>query len=446
MKKYIYLMLSMVMAGIFASCSKDEPFDNFSDKATGQLSTRSMGLDVTVQNDGTRASSINVDDFTVQFFLDGAEAPEATYIYGKMPELVTLPVGHYTAIAFYGDLDQKAQFENPCYKGEVEFDIQANEITTVEETIVCSLANVKVTVVFDKTLQDVVGDDCVVTVKVGKHDSDTDAGVLDFENHHIADGKAGYFSHVENSNTLVAIFNGTVDGGKSTDIKTFNDVKPGTHYRILFKLHSAGDEDPGYINPDDTDGLITIEAVVDTEHIDRDIDSGDTTLKDDSRPQEGSPEPDEPSVPDVPGAEKPVIEVSSPYTMGGTINEIELNEDRESKYPVTLHVTSSSEKGFTGFKVKIDSNTLTKQELESVDLTDEFDLVNPGQYTKALQGLGFLEDGVDSLRGKTDVTLSITDFVPMLVALGEGTHKFILTVTDANGTTQDVLVMHNIEF
>lgn len=439
-------MLSVVLAGMLAGCSKDEPFDNGTEGATGQFSTRSLGLEVSVQNGGTRAGAPNVNDFTVEFYRDGAEDPEASYTYGRMPELVTLPVGHYTAVAYYGDHTEKAKFENPCYRGETEFDIEADKITTAEKQIVCTLSNVKVTVVFDASLQNVAGEDCVVTVKVGKHDSDPDAGVLDYTALHVANESAGYFAHEENSNTLVAIFNGTVDGGLSHDLKTFSDVKPGTHYRIVFRLHNAGDEDPGFIGPDD-DGMITIETVVDTEHIEGNVDPGETTLPDDMRPQEGEPEPDDPVVPDDPNAEKPSISVSSPYEMGGKVNEIELTEDHEqSKYPVILHVKSASPGGFTAFKVKIDSNTLTKRELEDVELTDEFDLVSPGQYTSKLQGLGFLEEGVESLRGATDVSLSITDFIPLLVALGEGTHNFILTVSDANGTTVDTLTFHNIAY
>ena len=107
----------------------------------------------------------------------------------------------------------------------------------------------------------------------------------------------------------------------------------------------------------------------------------------------------------------------------GTVVEIEIN----------------SETGITEFKVVIDSDTLDADELDSVGLQPELDLINPGEFEAGLKDCGFpVKDQVD---GQTHVSFSITDFIPMLGALGAGQHKFILKVTDANGQTVKTLTL-----
>ena len=91
---------------------------------------------------------------------------------------------------------------------------------------------------------------------------------------------------------------------------------------------------------------------------------------------------------------------------------------------------SEAEGGFKVFTVDIISNTLTPEELVGVGLTDHLDLINPGQYEETLDQMGFPV----SIGGKTSAEFNITGFLALLGALGEGTHEFKLTVTDANGT------------
>ena len=87
--------------------------------------------------------------------------------------------------------------------------------------------------------------------------------------------------------------------------------------------------------------------------------------------------------------------------------------------------------GIQKLEVTIDSPLLSKSELESVGLTDQFDLAAPGQYADKLSALGFPVN----IGGKTSVTFNISSFVPLLGALGHGTSQFILKVTDMKGAT-----------
>ena len=426
-------MLSVVIASLMASCSKDDPFGNDYDKRTGRLLT--SALDVSLQNEyaprslrphQARAKAPSVLDFTVAFFLDGKEEPVATYSYRELPEIITLPVGSYTAKAFYGD-NASAKWENPYYEGSTTFQIKEDQITDKVDPIRCSLSNVRVSIFFDQALKDVMDADCKVTVKVGE------SGSLDFT---LDDegSRSGYFAYVEDSHTLAAVFSGTVDGGYSTETKHYNNVKPGNHYQITFKLHSASDEDPGAIVPPSQGGLVDIDAEVSDTDMNADVDPGETVIPDTDRPKEEDPTPENPGkddpIPDVPGKAAPAINVKAPYAMNV---EQDLQDD-----PIVITVHSDAPAGIKTFKVRIDSEKLTPQELEGVHLNQNLDLVNPGQYAEGLTTLGFPIEG--DVVGQHDIELTISaEFVGLLRILGESYHHFILTVGDDNGTTVSTL-------
>ncbi len=100
-----------------------------------------------------------------------------------------------------------------------------------------------------------------------------------------------------------------------------------------------------------------------------------------------------------------------------------------------LNVHSSSADGFTEFICDIDSPKLDEEELSGMGLSTHMDLVNPGNLVDGLGGLGLPYN----VGGKTDVKFDISQFVGLLGMLGEGEHHFIITVTDANGTTSKTL-------
>ena len=88
--------------------------------------------------------------------------------------------------------------------------------------------------------------------------------------------------------------------------------------------------------------------------------------------------------------------------------------------------------GISTFTVRIDSPLLSAEELASIGLSSNLDLVNPGSMASALSGLGFPVN----IGGETSVSFNISKFIPMLELLGSGTSNFHLTVTDSKGNTQ----------
>ena len=95
------------------------------------------------------------------------------------------------------------------------------------------------------------------------------------------------------------------------------------------------------------------------------------------------------------------------------------------------------------FKVKIISETLNADQLTSVGLAAEFSLVNDTQFFESLGGLGFPVG--DAVYGKTELDLSISNFLSVLAMLGPGEHDFEMSVTDmeGNATTKTVMFRFN---
>ncbi len=105
-----------------------------------------------------------------------------------------------------------------------------------------------------------------------------------------------------------------------------------------------------------------------------------------------------------------------------------------TSYPdVVINITSPT--GFTGFVVGIDSATLTASSLEEMGLAAEMDLINPATTDMAtkLDDLGFPVEG--DVEGATSMVVDITQFMPALAILGAGNTDFVLSVSDASGTT-----------
>jgi len=121
------------------------------------------------------------------------------------------------------------------------------------------------------------------------------------------------------------------------------------------------------------------------------------------------------------------------------------NIDERQTYAtgMTCDLNVTAPLGIADFKVKIISATLTPEELAGVGLAGEFSLVNDSQYFDSLKNLGFPVG--DEVVGKTELQLSITNFLSVLNMLGAGEHDFEMSVTDAEGNTTTKTVMMRFE-
>lgn len=447
MKRIKYTYLTLAIAAAFASCSSEQPFTEERLDGEGRLLTSAIAVELKSEEKLVRATAApDVNDFTVEFLNTGnLDTPVVSYRYGEMPEVVTLPVGDYIARAYfggeYGADGSTAAFSAPYYKGEsVQFSIEENKITDNIGTVVCSLANVKVTILFDENLVKVMSEDSKVTVNVGEK------GSLSFTKN---TDESGYFHYDEGSNTISAIFSGIVDGDETTESKSHSNVQPGNHYRITFKLHSVDPNEPGEITPGAPGNEIKIDATVQLEDLTGEgINVGDPSdddiyMEDDRYPSEGDPEPgpddpgNNPDNPDNPG-EGPTVTAEAP------INLDEWNDVVEDiKCVLNVH----SDTGVSGFSVEIDSPKLTNDVLTGVGLSSKFDLITclTAEGKDVEEGLIGLNLPVKTqVKDQNDIKFDITDFMPLLGIYGAAEHKFILTVSDAGGKTVIVLKLRTI--
>lgn len=431
MKKIANILRSFLPAAAIAltasvaltSCNDENPFTGGEEEVKyGKFSTRSLTVDINkdsgvpqLANRRHRAPAPQAAYFTVDFIKAGETAPAATYKYSEMPEIVTLPVGDYMVQAWHGE-NHAAAWENPRYEGAAPISIVADDITEVAEPVVCRLANVRVSIAFDAVLLANMSDDAKVSVQVGGH------GPMVFTKDDTE--RSAYFAHDPASSLLTATFSGKVEGLQSSETKAYNDVAPGKHYHITFRLHKVTDEDPGDIN-----GTLAVDAEVEVVDMNESLNTPDDIIVDDMRPTE---KPDEPVTPPV--GEGPVI------TANEGVNLEAVNDAIEGQSYI-LYVHSNSPAGIQKFDVEIISPKLTPAELQSVGLDANLNIAQtPASMAESLEGLGLPVN----VAGKTDVEFNITSFIPMLNALGAGEHTFRVTVTDALGTTVKSLKLRSL--
>ena len=411
---------------LLTGCAAEAPFPSErGDKdGMGEFRKSALNLDV-ITSEGidviTRAGEDSViNGFTIEFYKDGNR--EKRFIYKQMPDVVMLDPGVYRINAKYNE-DKDAAFENPVFEGmSGEFSVTAGSITSDIDPIKCVLKNVKVTIVFDKSIRDEIGDDGYVEVKLGN----SGPGLQYFAN----ETRAGYFK-IGSEKTLVATFHGDINGSQVTETKSLQDISAGTQYELTFKLHNHNTDNNGSLS-----GGVNVDASVNYENIDQEVSVKDVLLDDESeRPNQS--DPDEPNKGDE-GDDDPVTppaEGDGPTVVGrDPINIDDWNVASEGlKCVLDVH----SDTGITGFKVKIDSATLTDDILTGVGLASEFDLIActtaaGTDVRDGLEGLGL--PVAEQVNGQEDVVFDVSQFMGLLGIYGAADHRFILTISDASGT------------
>ncbi|MDE6553545.1 MAG: DUF4493 domain-containing protein [Muribaculaceae bacterium] len=419
---YIVAAASMALAG----CDKEATFNM--NPGEGQLNCRTLTVDY-INNTRANSSAVELGEFKVDFVNTANNETARSFKYAEMPEIVSLPQGSYRAEASFGD-NPIAEWEAPYYLGNTDFEINAGQITDDVDPVECVLSNIRVRVKINDLNLGLLGDDAKVVVHAGKE------GELTYD--HSTINQAGYFRFIENSHTLTAEFSGTVDGKyvNATPL-IFDNVESGKAYDINFTVNRPDNMEPGEIVVGGEPGNeITVNATIaivdQTKEIDPD-EPEDNILVDDMRPVNGSDDPGKDPNGDDPGTEVKGPKVI-PTAPGLKLGEAYTLIDPETT-PVSFKVTS--ETGIGEFKIVIESNSLTPEELQGVGLSANLDLINPGDLEGALNGLGF-KTGND-VAGQKECSFDISQFVPMLQVLGAGDHKFIITVSDADGTTEATL-------
>lgn len=410
--KNILFTLTALMALLFSSCHSEEMRMKETGKGEVSLAKFTLSVEVEIGDiEFSRASDIDVSNYIVTI-KDAKGEEVGNWIYGEMPEIISLAVGDYTVEAASSS-QPTTGIDMPYYKGEQEFTIEANKLTEVE-TIECKLANICVTFDFTDEFAKLIEDDFEAIFKIG--DNSVTMTKAD-------EGKKAYLPAVSENNSLDITWKGTLDGEATEGTMRQDNIHVGEMHTVNFNLDKVDDVYPFglkvSIQIDETISRVDDMLVVNP--------GTEPPLEDfpaeDGGEDEGTGGGTTSDAPTIVGTSFK----GSPFDIDNDVLEIKEGET------ATLKVTLSSSVGIGHVYVTIDSETLTPDILEGVNLSTSFDLVEPGQYESALKGLGFPVS--DEVKGKKTVLFDITEFTSMLGTFGTANHKFILQVKDINGNS-----------
>ena len=415
MKTKILSIVTLLFAALsFYSCSSEkwEPNGGQDNKDKGEISLKSMGVEVSNAEQVISRLAVDLSEYIVTIY-NAKNESVGEWKYAQMPEVVPLTVGDYK-IVVKSHIVEKAAWEKPYFMGSKTFTIEANKLTEIG-VIQCVLSNIKVSIKYDSSITPYLGDDVKVVVVAN------DQGSLIYTK---GETRPGYFEAIEGSSTLVATLTGTICGYYETVVNTYTDAQAGQHRIITYKLKGTDPVTPdevGTINPGEG---INVDTDVVVEDINNSINNDEDVIPGD-RP--GQEDPENPTDPDPENPTDPEPGVDPITFTSTTIDFDNPNTPTEGvSYVVNIHAEAT----FAHLLVEIISNDLTDEMLRGVGLAAQFDLAYPGDLEEALKGSFGFPVGNEVI-GQTDVVFDITNFVPLL-NIYPGTHQFKITATDAN--------------
>lgn len=388
--------------------------------AKGYLTLADMSMRVVVDTDTeTRPDDTSDETAKPQTRTDEAQPDVDTFIieirdatgklalqetYGDLKASIgeagrlELPVGGYTMEVRSEEAatTPAAEWEHPVYFGSQEFVIEKNQTTPINE-VVCTLNNIKVTLMCSKDLADQLTADTKSTVTLGE----TTMTFLKDET------RAAYFMPQGETNTLKLHLEGAFADTPDAPVrinKSISGVKAGQWRKLSIVITYSDKGD-----------------------IKLDIDVNDF-MEDDEIPVNDPDNPGEPGLPVAPTLECPGYDLTKPFQLLASMFDAQGNYTR----PFAFNLASSN--GIGSFAVKITSDNSRLTGMVSGIGGPEFDLCTIGASDPAytvLAGLGFPLG--DDLKGATSKSFDIAGAMKLLYPAYEGTHAFAFEITDAKG-------------
>lgn len=416
-------------AALLAGCVNEEPnyaknpdSGNGTPTEVGYLSL--SGLEMKVIYDGetetmpddtadasaTRAATPQVDDFIVEVVnARGESVASKSYAEWKAAERNELPVGSYTLKVRSQEQFPDVEWEAPVYAASKDFVIEREQTTTLDD-ITCTLANIKVTMLFSADLADMLSDDTKAVISLG--DKSMEFGKKET--------RAAYYLPEEELNTLEFQLTGSfADTGKPVTLnKSIPNVKAGQWRKITLVIEWADKGDVVFDIEVDNFVLDETVEVNGTDGLWEEVIGGD------------APE-------DAPAIVWEGQELSQPFTLTDAM----FDQAGNCTVPFRFKVTAPG--GLTSLGVAIDSDNASLLEaLDRIQLPRSFDLCTLDASSTA--GAVLTSFGLplgSQVAGQQALTLDITRQIPQLYTYA-GTHTFALTLSDAAGkTTQATLTL-----
>lgn len=227
--KQLYYFLSICFIVCLFSCQTDDSLLN------------NIGyLDLRVSANNSTNTKVITEDYkpkqiAVQIINAQGKVVKETDDSETWVDPIALETGTYTVKASSNGFDgQESGFDIPYYAGSKEITIKSNQ--EVQETIVCTLANVKVTVKFDAAfLEKFAGRD--IRVQVGDQTGTNKFTPLNFST---AETRSAYFP-VGNLYATLSVSNPDKPLEPYTLKQEFTEVKAKDHYILNYKLQETGE-------------------------------------------------------------------------------------------------------------------------------------------------------------------------------------------------------------
>ena len=222
MKKINFIFAVLLSFVLMVSCQQEQDFSN---ENIGYLR---LDLGVNTSAISRAETPYNPKQIAVQIVAKDGEVVKETNDWTEWEsQQIALPVGTYTLKASSAGFDGKTSgFDKPYYAGSAEINIEKDK--EVNETVTCTLANVKVTVNFDQSFIDAFKE-----AKVTVDDNADNEGIESLDFVMGQENKSAYFPVT----TLKAVVN-VVNKQDVTNSQTniIENVQARDHYILNYKV------------------------------------------------------------------------------------------------------------------------------------------------------------------------------------------------------------------
>lgn len=376
--------------------------------------------DMEAYPDGSRAAATRADIDTEQFLVRIVGADETEQFSGTFAELKALSrlelfAGVYEVEVRSEDraADTPAAFEDPYYSGSKSVTVRKGETSQIGE-VICTLANIKVTVMISADLAEDLTDDTQTIVS------------LDMQSLVFAKGedRAGYFTPTADKNTLKVQLKGAfADTQEPVQFsKEIQNVSAG-QWRKLTLVIAHSDE-----------GGISFDIIV------------ESFVQDDEITINGTQGLWEPIY-----TEKPLIEAPSIEWTGHDLSQpFQLKASMFDGYNCTesFQFQVKAPGNIAAYEVEITStNAAYTQWLTTSQVPVPFDLcqIDAAHAAAAtLRDFGFPLS--DAVKGQSELTFDLAGaMTPIYKVYGDGTYTFRMTVTDAEGQSTEATLTIKVD-
>lgn len=417
MKNNIIIAIASVAMMFCASCEKSLVAP---EKEVGYLSfgELSLGVDETVD---TRATSPAGQNYSIKIY-DANDDVVVNTSYGAVTasnENITLPAGDYTLVACSSADDVPvAAFEQPVYGVSHPFTIVAGEVTEIEEPLVCTLLQCKVTVAYnDDFLEHVTGaGKTTVTVTAGSP--------LEYalDANKTYDQSSGYFAVNGTNTTMTVVFSGSIDGKTAKMTKTFTNIvaKQWRQIKFIAKKNEQGDATFD----------IVINDLVDDDTLNSNVSGEEEILGEDPDAPKGDggitllPDYDEGCDPDI--------------------TDLTAIQIKPTNQPMSIKLKATVPGGVLKFTVDIESTSSAfTTAVNAATDKGHLDLISPSAANAIIFDVVPFPHGSELL-GETVIPFDLSA-AQEPISKYPGTHTFKMTVVDNNFCKKEIIVKMVVE-